>query len=126
MMKFIENIRWRWHVWTHDYHLIKTDLEPHAYHDYDTRLIHGAFKLLTEYVEEAGGIDGFVGSEGDEKWSFDAYVWWTHDRPKMIKEAEDDEEVGLYTSASKKRQEVYQTDKKHLTEIVSNIEKFWF
>ena len=76
----------------HRYHIIRTGL-PAGYHEIDTRLLHGSFALLEEYVEAVGGVKKLT-EWTDELDTFEVehqaahqremlalYQWWKHDRP---------------------------------------------
>lgn len=83
------------------FHLIRTGLEP-GYYDYDTRIMHGCFAMLKEYVEEMGGdkqIEAFnadlrdpekdphapaeakIGQADRQSEAVAIYRWWTVEKP---------------------------------------------
>jgi len=82
--------------WIDQTHIIKTGLKPGHYHEIDTKILHGLFNELVDYVEgelahtmkEDCGI-----MEGDRRYGKitpqaisaqkvkELYIWWTKIRP---------------------------------------------
>lgn len=89
----------------HQYHIVRTDLEP-GYYDQDTRILHACMACLKTYVEiECGGADKLTKFSGDlrqeaasgaiepseglivsqassQDEAVAIYRWWTIERPR--------------------------------------------
>jgi hypothetical protein len=83
---------WVRHRTTDKFHIIETGLKP-GYYDYDKRMLHGCFHLLTEYVDEMDMTNNWDSYLRDDeydpegKWKKvhtevkELYEWWTIERP---------------------------------------------
>ena len=78
------------YVSRHQYHIVRTDLEPN-YYEVDTRMLHACMTLLVHYVEEehegAESLKLYVDQESDgspdyalydaDRSALKIYDWWT-------------------------------------------------
>lgn len=60
----------------HKMHYVPTKLEPGTYYDADTRLFHGAFELLVDFIEIEKAWMLMVFDEKGEQWTKYGYPRW--------------------------------------------------
>jgi hypothetical protein len=57
-------------------HMVPTRLEPYVYHETDTRLFHGAFELLVDFIEIEKAWMAVVFDSKGEEWEKYGYPRW--------------------------------------------------
>lgn len=122
------------YVQKHQYHKIDTRLKP-GYYDYDTRLLHGCFSLLCEFIEESKYYIDIVDHEDPENIKFlELYNWWITERPKRKEQKIDYGTVQINSkefmieimNCEEQEQAWYKEDTEKLKELIELRSRLWF